>query len=193
MMEPCPHCNASYADARPRRQHLLVRSADVLRVLRVSEIDWIEADGHHVRIRALGEVISVRQRLRSFEEALDPVQFLRIHRSTIVNLDRVRELRHWFGGDYQVLLRDGAELRLSRNYRDRLNGYSLEDPPAGTAEADRAPGRGGWKRAASRSARPASRGRDLGRSGGRRLGLTATIPLGGRSFSCPIRPPAHGE
>ena len=134
MMEPCPHCNASPADARPRRQHLLVRSADVLRMLRVSEIDWIEADGHHVRIRALGEVISVRQRLRSFEEALDPVQFLRIHRSTIVNLDRVRELRHWFGGDYQVLLRDGAELRLSRNYRDRLDGYSLEDPAAGERE-----------------------------------------------------------
>jgi len=97
-------------------------------MLRVSEIDWIEADGHHVRIRALGEVITVRQRLRSFEEALDPVQFLRIHRSTIVNLDRVRELRHWFGGDYQVLLRDGAELRLSRNYRDRLDSYSLQDP-----------------------------------------------------------------
>jgi len=146
-MQTCPHCSAIPPDAAtaqrqgPRaaarpRQHLLVRSSEVLRVLRVSEIDWIEADGHHVRIRTRGEVITARQRLRSFEEALDPVQFLRIHRSTIVNLDRVRELRHWFGGDYQVMLWDGAELRLSRHYRDRLDSYSLDDPPSGDGEPD---------------------------------------------------------
>ena len=105
----------------------------MLRMLRVSEIDWIEADGHHVRIRAQGEVITARHPLRSFEVALDPASFVRIHRSTIVNLDCVREMRHWFGGDYQVLLRGGAELRLSRNYRERLSGYTLEDHPAGTA------------------------------------------------------------
>ncbi|HEY0036867.1 MAG TPA: LytTR family DNA-binding domain-containing protein [Longimicrobium sp.] len=105
-----------------------MRSGEALRVLRVSEIDWIEADGHHVRVRARGEAITVRQRLRRFEEVLDPVQFLRIHRSTIVNLDRVREFRHWFGGDFQVLLWDGTELRLSRNYRDRLRSLSLDEP-----------------------------------------------------------------
>ncbi|HEY0036628.1 MAG TPA: LytTR family DNA-binding domain-containing protein [Longimicrobium sp.] len=146
MTEPCPRCSASPAlagdrqrstsptDALRGRQHLLVRSADVLRLLKVSEIEWIEADGHHVRIRVQGEIITVRERLGRFEEVLDPLQFLRIHRSTIVNLDRVREFRHWFGGDFQVLLRDGGELRLSRSYRDRLRSLSLDEPPPGDGE-----------------------------------------------------------
>jgi two-component system LytT family response regulator len=121
--------------ARSKRRHLLVRSTDTLRLLKVNEIEWLEADGHHVRIRSRGEVITVRQRLRSFEEALDPLQFLRIHRSTIVNLDSVREFRHWFGGDFQVLLRDGAELRLSRHYRDRLRSLSLGESAVSEGES----------------------------------------------------------
>jgi two-component system LytT family response regulator len=99
----------------------------VLRLLKPDQIDWLEADGHYVRIRADGEDLLVRERLRSFERELDPGQFIRIHRSTIVNVERVRELRHWFGGDYQVFLRDGTELRLSRSYRRRLTRFTLDE------------------------------------------------------------------
>jgi two-component system LytT family response regulator len=142
MSECCMHCGrpltAGEGNAGPtgpppsangghRLRYLLVKSAEVLRMLQVSEIDWIEAEGHHVRICVRGEVITVRQRLRSLEQALDPVQFPRIHRSTIVNVERIRLLRHWFGGDYQVVLQDGTVLKLSRSYRDRLGAYSLEE------------------------------------------------------------------
>ena len=64
----------------------------------------------------------VRGTMTSMEEQLDPRRFLRIHRSTIVNLDRVKEVRPWFAGDCIVVLKDGTELRLSRRYRDRLEG-----------------------------------------------------------------------
>jgi DNA-binding LytR/AlgR family response regulator len=141
MSECCAHCGHPLAAGGPaarlaepssenggsRLRYLLVKSAEVLRMLQVSDIDWIEAEGHHVRISVRGEVITVRQRLRSLEQALDPVQFPRIHRSTIVNVERIRLLRHWFGGDYQVVLRDGTVLKLSRSYRDRLGLYSLEE------------------------------------------------------------------
>ena len=119
---PCPS-----PDGGHRLRYLLVKSAEVLRMVQVSEIDWIEAEGHHVRISVRGEVITVRQRIRSLEQALDPVQFPRIHRSTIVNVERIRLLRHWFGGDYHVVLGDGTILKLSRSYRDRLGAYSLEE------------------------------------------------------------------
>jgi two-component system LytT family response regulator len=58
--------------------------------------------------------------LSTVEALLDPEQFSRIHRSTIVNLDRIREMQAWFAGDYMVILKDGAKLKLSRTYRDRL-------------------------------------------------------------------------
>jgi two-component system, LytTR family, response regulator len=141
MSECCVHCGrpltAGGQTAEPgdpasengghRLRYLLVKSADVLRMVQVPDIDWIEAEGHHVRISVRGEVLTVRQRIRSLEQALDPVQFPRIHRSTIVNVERIRLLRHWFGGDYQVVLRDGTVLKLSRSYRERLGVYSLEE------------------------------------------------------------------
>ena len=66
----------------------------------------------------------MRETLQSLEGRLDPAKFLRIHRSTIVNIDRIRELQPMFHGDYAVRLRDGTEFTLSRNYREKL-GESL--------------------------------------------------------------------
>ncbi|HEY0024578.1 MAG TPA: LytTR family DNA-binding domain-containing protein [Longimicrobium sp.] len=144
MTAPCPHCASrltSVSGAAPtrrtahpgeaeRRRHLLLRTGDVLRLVRVDDIDWVEADGHHVRICVAGQTIIVRGKLTALEQELDPILFLRIHRSTIVNLDRIVELRHWFGGDYNVVLRDGKVLKLSRSYRSRLEPYFLAGPDA---------------------------------------------------------------
>jgi len=113
-----------------RPAYLLLKAGEVLRPVRVRDVDWIEADGHFVRVSVSGEVLTVRQRLIAFEKVLDPLQFPRIHRSTIVNMERVLELRHWFGGDYQVMLKDGTELRLSRGFRPRLAAFTL---PGSTA------------------------------------------------------------
>ncbi len=84
------------------------------------EIDWIEAAGNYVRIHAGTRSHLVRDSISGLEERLDPDQFRRIHRSTIVRVERIQEVRPWFSGEMLVLLRDGTRLKLSRNYRKKL-------------------------------------------------------------------------
>jgi two-component system LytT family response regulator len=83
-------------------------------------VDWIEAADYVVRIHAGGAVHVLREPIADLEKRLDPRRFFRIHRSTIVNLGSVKELQPLFHGEYVVIMRDGAELRLSRARRDRL-------------------------------------------------------------------------
>jgi len=101
---------------------LVIRSAGRIFFLRVEEIDWLEAADNYVRIHVGRESHLVRETLQSLQERLDPSRFLRIHRSTVVNLDRIKELHPLFHGDYVVKLVDGTELSLSRNYREKLAG-----------------------------------------------------------------------
>ncbi len=109
-------------------QWLLVKTRDKSVFLKVPEIDWIEASRNNVLLHVGSQAHSFSATMKSLEEALDPNLFLRIHRSTIVNLTRVRELSPWFNGEYRVLLKDGTELTLSANHRSglarfrRLNG-----------------------------------------------------------------------
>ena len=88
--------------------------------LAVESIDWIEAADYVVRLHAGGAVHTLREPLADLEKRLDPRRFFRIHRSTIVNLDRVKELQPLFYGEYVVILRDGQKLRLSRSRREGL-------------------------------------------------------------------------
>ncbi len=103
-----------------RLTRLVVKSAGRIVFLRVEEIDWVEAADNYVRVHAGRESHLIRETLQSLENCLNPEKFLRIHRSTLVNLDRIRELRPIFHGDYLVKLNDGTELTLSRNYREKL-------------------------------------------------------------------------
>ena len=86
----------------------------------VEEIDWVEADGNYVRLHVGALSHHLRETLASIEGQLPAKKFLRISRSTIVNLDRVKELQALFYGDYAVILRDDTRLNMSRNYRDRI-------------------------------------------------------------------------
>jgi two-component system LytT family response regulator len=97
-----------------------VRTGDRIVPVRTDEIDWIGAEGNYVRLHAGRVTHLVRETIGSLETTLDPRRFRRIHRSAIVNVDRIRELHPWFGKDYKVVLRDGHELTLSRTYTDRL-------------------------------------------------------------------------
>jgi two-component system LytT family response regulator len=99
---------------------ILVRSEGRMSFVRVDEIDWIQAADNYVRIHAGRESHLVRDTLASLEARLDPRRFMRVHRSAIVNLDRVHELRALFRGDYEVRLKGGASVPLGRNYRERL-------------------------------------------------------------------------
>jgi len=88
--------------------------------VRAEAIDWLEADGNYVRIHCGSESHYVRETLAGLEAQLPTEQFMRVSRSALVNLDRVKEFQPLFYGDYSVILQTGAKLTLSRNYRGRL-------------------------------------------------------------------------
>ena len=102
------------------RERLMVRSDGRLYFVRIDDIDWVEAAGNYVKLHVGRDTHLMRETMAGIEKILDSSRFLRIHRSAIVNLDRVREMQPWFSGEYTVILRDGTQLRLSRVYRDRL-------------------------------------------------------------------------
>ena len=101
-------------------QRLVLRDRDATEVLAMDAIDWIEAAGNYLCIRAAGRTHVQRSTLAQMEARLDPRRFVRIHRSRIVNVDRIARLVPQFNGDHTVVLHDGTELALSRTYRDAL-------------------------------------------------------------------------
>ena len=100
---------------------LMVKHGGRVTFLRVDEIDWIEAAGNYVKIHAGPSTHLLHESLAGLAERLDPAQFARVHRSTIVNLDRIREVQPWFHGDSIMILRDGTRLTVSRTYRASLD------------------------------------------------------------------------
>lgn len=108
-------------DARGRYlTRLMVREGERMVVVPVRDIDWIEADGDVLRIHAGRAQYALRETLKNLEQRLDPSRLIRIHRSTIVSVDRVRELQPYFRGEYVVILHDGTRLRLSRGCRAKV-------------------------------------------------------------------------
>lgn len=106
--------------AADRPRALCVRDGSKWSVIPLGEIDWIEAAGKHVRLHCAARAALLRESIGKLELRLPASQFVRIHRSTIVNIDRIASLEPAFHGDMIVTLRGGATLTLSRAYRDRL-------------------------------------------------------------------------
>jgi two-component system LytT family response regulator len=115
-----PPATVEPAEAAGRAERLLVRAGERLFFIRAEEIDWIEAAGNYARLHVGAKTHLVRETMTRLAERLDPSRFLRIHRSTIVNVERVREMQPWGSGEYVVFLQDGTQLRLSRWYRERV-------------------------------------------------------------------------
>jgi two-component system LytT family response regulator len=103
-------------------ERLVFRENGRVVFLPIGAIDWAEADGNYVRVHAGAEAHYFRETLSGLEAQLPPDKFIRISRSALVNLDRIKELQPLFYGDYLVLLHNGSRLNLSRAYRDRLEG-----------------------------------------------------------------------
>ncbi len=101
-------------------QRLAVASGGRIVFVSVADIDWIEAEGNYARLHAGRRVYDVRETLQGLMEKLDPREFIRIHRSTIVNMRRIREVQPWFQGGHIVLLQSGEQLRMSRYQRDAV-------------------------------------------------------------------------
>jgi two-component system LytT family response regulator len=104
---------------------IAVRNSGRVVFIKLTDIDWIEAADNYVCLHCGRETHVVRETMNELEARLDPAQFLRVHRSSIVNLDRVRELQPWFRGDYRVVLRDGTQLTLTKNHREKLESRLL--------------------------------------------------------------------
>ena len=120
---PPPSADAPVQTASEPARHatrLVVKSAGRTVFVRVDEVDWIEADGKYVRLHAGARAHLVRASLAAVAERLDPSHFVRIHRSTVVNVARIREVQPWMGGDHLAILRDGTRLRVSRTFRGAL-------------------------------------------------------------------------
>ncbi len=100
---------------------ILIKSSGEIVFLKADEIDWIEAEGDYMKFHVAGRAHLMRETMARLEARLDPKRFLRIHRSTIVNLDRMRKLSPSFAGEYAVVLHDGTKLKLSRGYHERIN------------------------------------------------------------------------
>jgi two-component system LytT family response regulator len=101
-------------------QRIAIRKDGRIFLVRPEDIDWLEADGNHVRVHVGKESHVIRETLGNLEERLPERAFMRIHRSTIVNITRIREIQAWFQGDYVLLLHDGTRLTSGRTYRDRV-------------------------------------------------------------------------
>lgn len=104
----------------PKTDRLVIKSAGQVLFMKLSEIDWIEAADYYACLHTGRHTHLLRRSMNDLERDLDPNMFCRIHRSTIVNLDRVRGLRTSADGEHEVVLEDGSRLRLSRSYRRQL-------------------------------------------------------------------------
>jgi len=101
-------------------ERIMVKSGDAIQFVEVADIDWVEGADYYVTLHARGKAHLYRESLKHLEERLDPSQFVRIHVSAIVNLARVREIRHAFGREYEVVLNNGRTLPVSRRRKREL-------------------------------------------------------------------------
>ena len=114
-------------------ERIAVEMRGQIRVVPVERIDYITADGAYAELHAGDDTFVVRERMQALEDRLDPAQFARVHRSTIVQLDRIEALLVAAGGDYAVRLGDGTRLRVSRSRKDDLAarlGIDAPNPPS---------------------------------------------------------------
>ncbi|MEW6130360.1 MAG: LytTR family DNA-binding domain-containing protein [Acidobacteriota bacterium] len=101
-------------------ERFIIKSGGRIFFIKTDDIDWLEAEGKYVRLHIGKDAHLLREAIGNLEARLDPKKFLRIHRSTIVNLERIKELETWFNHEYRVVLRDGTKLMMSRSCRKRL-------------------------------------------------------------------------
>jgi len=115
-----PHPADAPAPLRERVTRLAIRETGRTYFVPVSAVDWIEGADYYVKLHVGGRVHLLREPLRSLAERLDPSRFARVHRSAIVNLARIREIRMAARGDHTLVLEDATRLRLTRARRREL-------------------------------------------------------------------------
>src|SRR5581483_5447916 len=113
--------SAGYGESRPRKlERIVVKSAGEICFVKIADIDWIEAADYYACLHVGPRSHLLRRSLSELESELDPNHFCRVHRSSIVNLERVRSLKLHEDGEYEILLENSTRVRLSRRYRKQL-------------------------------------------------------------------------
>ena len=116
--KPAPAPVASPGGTLPERFAVRRRGKEIM--VEVADIDWVEASGNYAVLHVGGETLEIRSSLTKLEGELDPKRFVRVHKSHLVNIARVVEVTPWVSGDWRIRLQDGAEVNLSRRYRQRF-------------------------------------------------------------------------
>lgn len=101
----------------------LIKENKKIFFLEVDCIDWVESDSGRTLLHVNNRVHTVRESLDGLENKLNPFQFIRIHDSYIVNIDRIRYIEQWFKGDYEVVLEDDTRLKMNRSYKNTLETF----------------------------------------------------------------------
>jgi two-component system LytT family response regulator len=104
-------------------ERFAIKIGEKVLFVRVEEVDSIEAEGNYVRLNVGNASHLLRDTINSVESQIDPRSFVRIHRSTIINMNRVKELQAWTRGEYRVVLHSGASYKLSRGYREHFDNF----------------------------------------------------------------------
>ena len=102
---------------------LLVKGEGKSYFVKISEVDWVESSRNNVKLHVGAAVHTLHETTANIERRLDPRRFLRVHRSTIVNIERIKDLQPWFNGEYVLTLRDGTELTMSATYKEKLKEF----------------------------------------------------------------------
>jgi two-component system LytT family response regulator len=111
---------AQRARETPYVTRFVVRQGERWLLIRAGDVHSFEANGNYIRLRTLSGSFMVRMTMAELEKKLDPARFVRIHRSTVVNIEHVKDITPAWHGDFDVQLDDGRRVRLSRNFRERL-------------------------------------------------------------------------
>ena len=104
----------------PAAERLAIKIADSVQFLKISDIDWLQADGNYTVLHAGSATLRTRERVSDLEERLAPLGFMRVHRSIVVNVDRIFRLEPWSHGEYLIVLRNGTKLNSGRAYNERI-------------------------------------------------------------------------
>lgn len=117
---PDPPAEAPASSSAPLAERFAVRKRGREIMVEMADIDWVEASGNYAVLHVGGETLEIRSSLSKLEGELDPRRFVRVHKSYLVNVTRITEVTPWVSGDWRIRLHDGAEVNLSRRYRQRF-------------------------------------------------------------------------
>lgn len=110
-----------YQNHQNYRQRLSIKMKNRILILETKDILWIQASGSYLEIHTYQQKYLIQESLKNLEQQLDPQKFIRIHRSTMVNLSQIYALEPWFNGEYFVVLKNKKKLKLSRKYKDKVD------------------------------------------------------------------------